>query len=90
MDRPGHAMHGVDAVYVHPTIEMCHRLCDVVEQLWQTAVARRYELAPRSAVPLLNEILITYEQSSRPGLSRKVPLTMREGPFRARKRSLTW
>ena len=62
MDRRGHAMHGMDAVYVHPTAEMRQRLCDVLEQLWQTAVAQRYELAPRSAVPLLNEILIAYEQ----------------------------
>ena len=62
MDRRGHAMHGMDAVYVHPTTEMRQRLCDVLEQLWQTAVAQRYELLPRSAVPLLNEILIAYAQ----------------------------
>ena len=62
MDRRGHAMHGMDAVYVHPTAEMRQRLCDVLEQLWRTAVAQRYELAPRSCVPLLDEILIAYEQ----------------------------
>jgi gamma-glutamyl:cysteine ligase YbdK (ATP-grasp superfamily) len=62
MDRRGHAMQGMDAIYVHPTDEMRQRLCDVLEQLWQTAVAQRYELASRSAVPLLNEILIAYEQ----------------------------
>ena len=64
MDRRGHAMPGMDAVYVHVTDEMRQRLCDVLEQLWQMAVAQRYELAPRSAVPLLNEILITYEQAA--------------------------
>ena len=62
MDRRGHAMPGMDSVYVHPTDEMRQRLCDALEQLWQTAVAQRHELAPRSAVPLLNEILIAYEQ----------------------------
>src|SRR5262249_42716695 len=39
-----------------------HRLCGFLEQLWQEAVAQRYELAPRSAVPLLNEILIAHGQ----------------------------
>jgi integrase len=62
MDRRGHAMPGMDSVYVHPTSEMRQRLCDVLEQLWQTAVTQRYELAPRSAVPLLNQVLIAHEQ----------------------------
>ncbi len=62
MDRRGHAMRGMDAVYVHPTGEMRQRLCNVLERLWQEAVAQRYELAPRSAVPLLNETLIAYER----------------------------
>ena len=35
MDRRGHAMRGMDAVYVHPTDEMRQRLCDVLEKLWQ-------------------------------------------------------
>jgi hypothetical protein len=62
MNRRGHAMPGMDSVYVHPTSEMRQRLCDVLEQCWQTAVAHRYELAPRSAVLLLDQILIGYQQ----------------------------
>jgi integrase len=58
MDRRGHAMPGMDAVYNHITPEMRQRLCDVLEELWRDAVAQRYELAPRSAVPLLDQILI--------------------------------
>jgi hypothetical protein len=81
MDRRGHAMQGMDAVYVHPTAEMRQRLCDVLEQLWQTAVAQRYELSPRSTVPLLNEILIAFEQGRAGGTALKVPLRMREGPL---------
>jgi hypothetical protein len=46
MDRRGHAMRGMDAVYVHVTTEMRERLIGVLEQLWQTAVAQRYELSP--------------------------------------------
>lgn len=67
MDRRGHAMPGMDAIYTHVTPEMRQRLCDALEQLWQDAVAQRYELANRSAVPLLNQILITYGQSRRSG-----------------------
>jgi integrase len=62
MERRGHAMRGMDAVYLHVTDEMRQQLCGVLEQLWQAAVAHRYELAPRSAVPLLNEILIAHER----------------------------
>jgi integrase len=66
MDRRGHAMSGMDAVYVHPTPEMRQQLCDYLQQLWQQAVAERYKLAPRSAVPLLDEILIGHEKSLKP------------------------
>ncbi|MGH3222608.1 MAG: hypothetical protein ACRDPY_28580, partial [Streptosporangiaceae bacterium] len=59
MDRRGHAMPGMDAVYNHVTHEMRQRLCDVLEDLWRNAVAQRHALAPHSAVPLLDEILKT-------------------------------
>ena len=51
MDRRGHAMPGMDAVYNHVTPAMRQRLRDVLEELWRTAVAQRRALAPRSAVP---------------------------------------
>lgn len=62
MDRRGHAMSGMDAIYTHITPEMRQRLCDVLEQLWQNALAQRHELSAQSAVPLLNQLLIAYEQ----------------------------
>lgn len=60
MDRGGHAMPGMDAVYNHVTPEMRQRLCDVLEQLWRDAVAQRYEIALHSAVALLDQILIDH------------------------------
>jgi hypothetical protein len=39
MDRRGHAMPGMDAVYNHITLAMRQRLGDVLEQLWRDAVA---------------------------------------------------
>jgi integrase len=64
MDRRGHAMPGMDRVYIHVTLEMRQRLCDVLEELWQDAVAQRYATAARSVVPLLNEILIAHESQA--------------------------
>lgn len=59
MDRRGHAMSGMDAVYLQVTSEMRQRLCDALEHLWQEAITQRIELSARSAVPLLDEILGT-------------------------------
>jgi integrase len=57
MDRRGHAMPGMDAVYNHITLEMRQRLCDALEDLWQQAVAQRHEITATSTVPILDEIL---------------------------------
>ena len=57
MDRRGHAMSGMDAVYTHITLEMRQRLCDALEQLWQEAVIQRRRMSAGAAVPLLDQIL---------------------------------
>ena len=57
MDRRGHAMPGMDAVYNHVTLEMRQRLCDALEDLWWSAVTDRRRLAPHSAIPLVNQTL---------------------------------
>jgi hypothetical protein len=64
MDRRGHAMAGMDNVYVHVTDDMRQHLCDILKEHWRTAIAERYRLAPRSAVPILNEILLAHAQAS--------------------------
>jgi integrase len=64
MDRRGHAMAGMDAVYVHVTDDMRQHLCDVLEELWRNGIAERYEITPRSAVPILDEILLAHAQAS--------------------------
>lgn len=57
MDRRGHAMPGMDAVYNHITLEMRQRLCDALEGLWLQAVTQRHERAPRSSVLILDQII---------------------------------
>lgn len=61
MDRRGHAMQGMDRVYLHVTLEMGERLCDVLEGLWQDALAERYKIDIHSAVPLLDRLLRLHE-----------------------------
>ena len=63
MDRRGHVMQGMDAVYNHATPEMRQQLCDYLGRLWNQGIAERYALAPRSAVPILDEILIAHGKS---------------------------
>jgi hypothetical protein len=62
MDRRGHAMEGMDSVYLHVTAEMRKHLCHVLEGWWWTGIAKRYKLAERSAVRLLDDILLGYAQ----------------------------
>jgi integrase len=61
MDRRGHAMPGMDAVYNHVTLEMRQQLCDVLEQLWQDALTQRLQLSAQSAVSLLDQILVDHQ-----------------------------
>lgn len=63
MDRRGHAMSGMDATYIHPTDEMRQNLCNYLQRLWDTVIAERYAMTPRSAVPLLDEAPIAHENS---------------------------
>ena len=64
MDRRGHAMPGMDAVYNHITLEMRQRLCDVLEELWRGALAERYRRAPGSSVPLLRQFLVDHGKNA--------------------------
>jgi integrase len=60
MDRRGHAMQGIDSVYLHVTDDMRQRLCAYLEALWGQGIAERYKLAPPSAVPLLDDLLLAH------------------------------
>jgi len=64
MDRRGHAMPGMDAVYTHVTPEMRRGLCDALEQLWHDAMAQRRRLSSTSTVPLLNGILTARDDAA--------------------------
>ena len=64
MDRRGHALQGMDRAYVHVTVAMRQHLCEVLEQLWLDALAERYKISSRLAVPLLNGLLRDHETGS--------------------------
>ena len=70
MDRRGHALQGMDRVYMHVTRQMRERLCEVLEELWQDALAERYNVSPHSHVPLLDDLLRTHETAQQTGPAR--------------------
>jgi integrase len=65
IDRRGHAMSGMDSVYLHITLEMRQRLCDVLEGLWDQGLRERHQLSGQSAVPLLNQLLTDLGERAR-------------------------
>jgi hypothetical protein len=67
MDRRGHTLQGMDRVYVHVTRQMRERFCEVLEELWQDALAERYKINPRSHVPLLDDLLRAHETTRQTG-----------------------
>jgi hypothetical protein len=67
MDRRGHALQGMDRVYMHVTRQMRERLCEVLEELWQDAPGERYKISPHSHVPLLDGLLRAYEKAQQTG-----------------------
>ena len=60
MDRRGHVLPGMDRIYMHVTRQMRQHLCDVLERLWQDALAERHDIDPGSHVPLLDQLLRTH------------------------------
>lgn len=60
MDRRGHTMQGMDRVYMHVTLQMRQRFCDILEELWRDAVAQRYKIDAHSHIALLDRILRTH------------------------------
>jgi integrase len=77
MDRRGHAMHGMDAVYIHVTDDMRKQLCGYLQGLWEKGIAGRYELAPRSAVPLLDRALVAHAKKLRQETAEEVSAQQR-------------
>jgi integrase len=64
MDRRGHAMQGMDRVYMHVTAEMRQRLSNVLEELWREALVQRRAIAPHSKADLLNRILAAHNHQA--------------------------
>lgn len=60
-ERMGHEVPGMRGVYTHPTAEMRASLVALLERLWRDALGARAALHPRSAVPLLDELLASYK-----------------------------
>jgi integrase len=70
MDRRGHALQGMDRVYMHVTRQMREGLCEVLEELWQDALTERYKIDKRSQVPLLDHLLRAHRTAQQSGIKR--------------------
>jgi integrase len=77
MDRRGHAMHGMDAVYIHVTDDMRKQLCGYLQGPWEKGIAGRYELAPRSVVPLLDQALVAHAKKLRQETAEEISTQQR-------------
>ena len=86
MDRRGHAMQGMDSVYIHVTDDMRRQLCNYLEGLWHQGIAERYKLTPRSAVPLLDQALVAYarKQQSETSTQQRLRVTRTRAQTRSR------
>jgi hypothetical protein len=60
----------MDRVYMHVTRQMRERLCEVLEELWQDALAERYKIAKHSKVPLLDQLLRAHETCHRTAIGQ--------------------
>jgi len=89
MDRRGHAMQGMDSVYIHVTDDMRRQLCNYLEGLWQQGIAERYKLAPHSAVPLLGQALVAYARKQQNETSTQQRLRAARTQVQTRSRGLT-
>jgi hypothetical protein len=55
---------------MHVTRQMRERLCAVLEELWQDALAERYKTSPHSHVPLLDQLLRAHETAQQTKITR--------------------
>jgi hypothetical protein len=67
MDRRSHALQGMDRVYMQVTRQMRERLCAVLEELWQDALAERCKMSPHSHVPCWISSCGPTRRANRPG-----------------------
>lgn len=73
-ERLGHDEPGMRGVYGHVSPNMREELKAALQARWEESLRQRAELAPRSAVPLLNRLLADARPASgpvRPGLVPK-------------------
>lgn len=56
-ERMGHEVPGIRGVYSHVSPTMRTDLVAALQERWQAALRARVQIAPRSSVRLLNELL---------------------------------
>lgn len=76
-ERLGHELGGIGAVYSHITPRMRQQLQDALTLRWEQALEERAELAPGSAVEVLNRLLAKILSQSSPTDTKKAVILLR-------------
>jgi integrase len=64
VERMGHEDRSMSGVYGHPTPGMRTTLLEMLQALWENAVAERFKIYPYSEIPLLDRELARWREGS--------------------------
>ncbi|MFG2037531.1 hypothetical protein [Dactylosporangium sp. NPDC048998] len=72
-ERMGHEVPGMRGVYGHVSATMRAALVAALQAMWEASLAARAALSPRSAVGVLDGLLVPFGRSRRAVLHRAAP-----------------
>lgn len=71
-ERLGHEMGGIAARYTHITDTMREAMLEGLTERWERALAERFEMHPRSSVPIVDELLAPLREAKEKETTGKV------------------
>ncbi|WP_156325394.1 hypothetical protein [Nonomuraea sp. SBT364] len=90
VERMGHEDRSMSGVYGHPTEAMRVELVELMQALWESAVAERFKVYPYSAIPLPDRELAKWRERDRDqGHLPNFSQTTKKSRFLVRKRLLS-
>ncbi|MGI5285240.1 hypothetical protein ACQEVF_18155 [Nonomuraea polychroma] len=78
VERMGHEDRSMSGVYGHPTEAMRVELVELLEALWENAVAERFKIYPYSSIPLLDRELAKWREGTAAKVVSQISPTMRK------------
>ncbi|MFB4294838.1 hypothetical protein ACBI99_44915 [Nonomuraea sp. ATR24] len=78
VERMGHEDRSMSGVYGHPTESMRVELLELLQALWENAVAERFAVYPYSAIPLLDRELAKWREGRADKVISQISPTQRK------------